>query len=344
MTETTDNYRYTNNFWQTTPGPLMMLAPMEDVTDTAFRELVLRRSAPGQLHFLFTEFTSTDGLCHPVGREKVAYRLKVSDSERVLLKQKGVKIIAQIWGNKPEKFAEAVSFISETYAFDGIDINMGCPVKNVVAHGSCSALIDQEPLAQEIIAASREATALPISVKTRLGLKKVDTVRWMSFLLQQPLDAIILHGRIQKQMSEGLADWEEIAKAVQLRNQMAPGIKIIGNGDVDTLEQAFEKSEKYGVDGSMIGRGIFKNPWLFQPALKAITLEERLETLNLHLELFEKSWSDTRHFSILRRFFKIYISDFQGAADFRHEMMQVNHFEEARRTIENWSRHLLIPS
>src|SRR5690606_4664547 len=117
----------------------------------------------------------------------------------------------------PEKFAEAVRHISEAYSFDGIDINMGCPVKNVVAHGSCSALIDQEPLAQEIIAASREATALPLSVKTRLGLKKVDTERWISFLLKQPLNALIIHGRIQKQMSEGTANWEEIAKAVQLR-------------------------------------------------------------------------------------------------------------------------------
>lgn len=320
----------------------MMLAPMEDVTDTAFRELILRKSAPGQLHMLFTEFTSTDGLCHPVGREKVSYRLKVSDSERTLLRQKGVKIIAQIWGNKPEKFAEAVRHISESYTFDGIDINMGCPVKNVVAHGSCSALIDQEPLANEIIAASKEATALPLSVKTRLGLKKVDTERWMSFLLKQPLDAIILHGRIQKQMSEGLADWQEIAKAVQLRDQLAPGIKIIGNGDVDSLAEAHEKSGKYGVDGTMIGRGIFKNPWLFQPELKEITLEERLETLNLHLDLFEQCWSDTRHFPILRRFFKIYLSDFQGAADFRHQMMQLNTFEESRQTIEQWTRRLLF--
>lgn len=341
MTELTQNGGQPTNFWHTTQGPLMMLAPMEDVTDTAFRELVLRKSAANQLHILFTEFTSTDGLCHPVGREKVTYRLKVSDSERTLLAQKGVKIIAQIWGNKPEKFAEAVRHISETYRFDGIDINMGCPVKNVVAHGSCSALIDQEPLAQEIIAASREATALPLSVKTRLGLKKVDTERWISFLLKQPLDALIIHGRIQKQMSEGMADWEEIAKAVQLRNQYAPGLKIIGNGDVESLEEAYEKSRKYGVDGSMIGRGIFKNPWLFQPAFKEITLEERFETLELHLELFEKSWGSTHHFAILRRFFKIYISDFQGAADFRHQMMQVNNFEESRRTIAYWRHQLL---
>jgi tRNA-dihydrouridine synthase len=340
MMERSSVDQFETNFWHNTQGPLMMLAPMEDVTDTAFREVILRQSTPGHLHFLFTEFTSTDGLCHPVGRAKVSYRLKVSDTERGLLNKNGVKLIAQIWGNKPERFAEAVRHITETYAFDGIDINMGCPVKNVVAHGSCSALIDQEPLAHEIIAASRLATHLPISVKTRMGLKKVDTERWISFLLKQPVDAIILHGRIQKQMSEGTANWKEIAKAVQLRNQLAPQIKIIGNGDVNSINEALEKSEKYGVDGTMIGRGIFKNPWLFQPELKEVTLGQRLETLKLHLNLFEKCWDNTHHFSILRRFFKIYISDFQGAADFRHQMMQVNTFDEARSVIEQWSQRL----
>lgn len=201
------------NIWAYSKQPLFVLAPMEDVTDTAFRELVLRLSQPGMLHVVYTEFTSTDGLCHPVGREKVNHRLRVSESERLLLKEKNVRIVAQVWGNKPEKFYEAIKYIEKNFAFDGIDINMGCPVRNVVAHGSCSALIDNEALAREIIAASREASSLPLSVKTRLGVKKVDTDRWMQFLLQQPLEAIIVHGRIQKQMSEGLADWSEIARA-----------------------------------------------------------------------------------------------------------------------------------
>ncbi len=325
-----------NNFWQQAEKPLMMLAPMEDVTDTVFRELVLRISNPDNLHVLFTEFTSTDGLCHPVGRVRVAERLIVSESEKELLRRQGVKLVAQIWGSNPEKYYESVKYITANYDFDSIDINMGCPVRNVVAHGSCSALIDNEPLATDIIAATRGATHLPVSVKTRLGVKKIETERWMSLLLQQPVDAIILHGRIQKQMSEGNANWDEIAKAVKLRDQMAPGIPIIGNGDVLSLDNAYAKVEQYGVDGVMIGRGIFHNPWLFDPARQNIGIKERLNTLLLHLDLYEKTWGSNKPFVILRRFFKIYLSGFAGASALRAKMMTVNNFDEARDMIEGF--------
>lgn len=326
-----------NNFWKTPKRPLVMLAPMEDVTDTAFRELVLHNTHPGHLDVIFTEFTSTDGLCHPVGRQNVAQRLVVSDTERELLKEKGVKIVAQIWGNKPEKYFEAVKFIEENYNFDGIDINMGCPVRNVVAHGSCSALIDNEPLAEEIIKATREATSLPVSVKTRIGLKKVDTERWMNFLFRQPLDGVILHGRIQKQMSEGEADWNEIAKASAIRDKVAPDVPLIGNGDVFSLDDLQERCDRYKAGGVMIGRGIFKNPWMFQFSLSDIDIEKRLNTLLKHLELYEAAWGESRPFPILKRFFKIYISDFRGAAELRKELMESNDFEEAKRVVE-WAR------
>lgn len=146
------------NFWIQSDQPLFVLAPMEDVTDTAFRELVLRLSDRGRLNVLYTEFTSTGGLCHLLGSDKVNHRLKVSETERHLLKEKNVKIIAQVWGNKPEKYSKAIRYIEDNNTFDGIDINMGCHVRNVVANRSCSALIDQEPLAAKIITASREAT------------------------------------------------------------------------------------------------------------------------------------------------------------------------------------------
>lgn len=200
----------------------------------------------------------------------------------------GIKLIAQVWGNDPEKFSSALKYIEEEYSFDAIDINMGCPVKNVVAHGSGSALIDSETQAGEIIAAARESLTLPLSVKTRIGFKYKDTERWISYLLSQPLDAITVHGRIQKQMSEGEADWNEIGRAVGLRNAIAPDIKLIGNGDVSSLEEANEKIAKYGTDGIMFGRGIFRNPWLFYPFNIDIGIKERTEALRLHLDLFKR--------------------------------------------------------
>lgn len=325
-----------SNFWAEAPKPLMILAPMEDVTDTSFRELIIRNSAPGKLNVVYTEFTSTEGLTHEVGLARVAQRLFVSESERQWLKKQNVKIVAQVWGKDPEKYRQAIEYITEHYDFDGIDINMGCPVRKVVAHGSCAALINNEPLAAQIIAAARQSTSLPLSIKTRLGVKKVETQRWMEFLLQQPLEAIILHGRIQKQMSEGEANWDEIGRAVELKNQWAPHIKIIGNGDVSSLEDGHDKSVKNGTDGAMIGRGIFKNPWLFARDTQEVSMEDRLQTLLLHVDLFEKNWGTERHFPMLRRFFKIYLNGFTGAAALRNTLMQVEGFGQARHAVQKF--------
>jgi nifR3 family TIM-barrel protein len=329
------------NFWQS-QFSLFMLAPMEDVTDTVFRQIVLENANSNQLHLLFTEFVSTDGLCHPIGYQNVIHRLKICESERQLLKQKNVKIIAQIWGNNPDKFAKAIRLIEDNFDFDGIDINMGCPVRNVVAHGSCSALIDQPELAKQIIEAARASTQKPLSVKTRLGVKKIDTERWMITLLNSPLDAIILHGRIQKQMSDGEANWDEIAKAVELRNSLNINIKIIGNGDILSMDEANIRVNQTGVDGVMIGRGIFKNPWLFQLPDNEIDTNIKITTLLRHLNLFKSVWGDQKNFAILRRFFKIYLSGFEGASELRHQIMMTTTFEDAKTVVKNFTQTQLI--
>jgi len=326
-----------DNFWKSAKAPLMMLAPMEDVTDTSFREVVVRNASVGSLNVVFTEFTSTDGLCHQKGRYSVSQRLWVSATERKLLKAKGVKIVAQIWGNNPSNFYESAKMLSDEYDFDGIDINMGCPVRKVVAQGSGSGLINNESLTAEIIAATRAASDLPLSVKTRLGVKTVDTDRWLSFLLTQPLDAIILHGRIQKQMSEGMADWEEIARAVMIRNRIASQMLIIGNGDVWSLEEARKRVKKYGTNGVMIGRGIFKNPWLFsERSGEEISVAERIDTLLQHLKLYGKKMDHRNSFPVLKRFFKIYISNFNGAASLREKLMQSETIIEAKNILHQF--------
>ncbi|MGZ2369366.1 tRNA dihydrouridine synthase [Ancylomarina sp. YFZ004] len=323
-----------SNFWQTQTTPSFSLAPMEDVTDTVFREMVLRNSEEAKLHLLFSEFTSTDGMCHEIGHDKVKHRLQINSSEQKQLKEKSVKLIAQIWGKNPEKYYKTAQYIAQETDFDGIDINMGCPVKNVVKSGCCSALIQEPELAKEIILATREGSNLPLSVKTRIGFKEVVTDSWVSHLLGMPIDALILHGRIQKQMSEGLADWYEIGKAVALRNELAPHIKIIGNGDVLSYQDGLDKVSQFGVDGVMIGRGIFKNPWLFNPTISEVDERTRLKMLWEHTELYGQTWQGNKNFAILKRFFKIYCKDFYGAAKLCHQLMQTSSANEVRNALE----------
>lgn len=323
-----------SNFWHTQTTPSFSLAPMEDVTDTVFREMVLRNSEEGKLHLLFSEFTSTDGMCHEIGHDKVKHRLQINPSEQKQLKDKSVRLIAQIWGKNPEKYYKTAQYIAQETDFDGIDINMGCPVKNVVKSGCCSALIQEPELAKEIILATREGSNLPLSVKTRIGFKEIVTESWVSHLLSMPIDALILHGRIQRQMSEGLADWDEIAKAVNLRNQLAPNIKIIGNGDVMSYQDGIDKVNQFGVDGVMIGRGIFKDPWLFNPNLNEISEKTRLKMLWEHTELYEQTWQGNKNFAILKRFFKIYCKEFYGAAKLCHQLMQTSSANEVKNALE----------
>ncbi len=323
-----------NNFWSDHKKPVFTLAPMEDVTDTVFREIVMSVSEPDFLHVLYSEFTSTDGLCHEIGGPKVKHRLQINDSERKLLKEKNIKIIAQIWGTKPEKFFEATKIICEDGQFDGIDINMGCPVKKIVKQGGCSALIGKPDLAKEIVLATKEASNIPVSVKTRIGLNKAITEEWICTLLETKPTMITVHGRTQKQQSEGLSDWNEVKKAVKLRDQMKSETLIHGNGDVFTMEDGFVKAEEFGVDGIMIGRGIFQDPWFFSKEKEIRSPEERLSLLWKHASLFTKTWKNTKNFAILKRFFKIYTSDFYGAANIRAKLMETNELAEVKEILE----------
>ncbi len=320
-----------NNFWQNINTPVLSLAPMEDVTDTVFREIVLGMSAPGKLNVVFTEFTSVEGMNHPDGRERVSERLVVNESERKLLDEKNVKLVAQIWGRNPEIYNKVARYITENYQFDGLDINMGCPVKKVIKTGSCSALIGEPQLAREIILATKEATHLPVSVKTRTGIKKHQTEEWITQLLETEPAAIILHGRTQKMQSEGEASWEEIGKAVNVRNQVSPLIPIHGNGDIFSMDDALLKVQETGVDGIMVGRGIFQNPWFFNPVKIETTKEERIQKLLEHTRLFQKTWGGIKNFNILKRFYKIYLNSFPGAAKLRSDLMEAKDYEDVYR-------------
>lgn len=338
-----------NSFWKDLNKPILIQAPMEDVTDTVFRQIVLKCGRPD---VFFTEFTNVEGMCSR-GRDKVGKRLIFTPDEH--------PIVAQIWGLDPKKYFETAKLI-KTMGFDGIDINMGCPEKSVVKKGACAALISNQPLAKEIILATREgAGGLPVSVKTRIGVKEIKTEEWARFLLKLNLDALIVHGRTVAEMSDFPAHWDEIGKVVKLRDSMKLKTLIIGNGDVKSREDAMEKYEKYGVDGIMIGRGIFNNLWIFKEIREGwcerggvrqrasarsdrstdgsessdrtpsgISYEEKLKLLIEHITLFDQQWGKTKNFSLMKKFYKIYISGRPDATIVRTELMK---FKTASETL-----------
>ncbi|HSD98446.1 MAG TPA: tRNA-dihydrouridine synthase [Patescibacteria group bacterium] len=306
------------SLWQSLPKPIISLAPMEDVTDTVLRQIFCITGKPD---VFFTEFTNVDGISSQ-GHDVVARRLQFTHIEH--------PIVAQIWGMKPENYYKVAKELVER-GFDGIDINMGCPQHDVTSHGACSALIKNHPLATEIIQATQEgAGELPVSVKTRIGFKHIQTEEWIGFLLQHNLPLITVHGRTAAEMSKVPAHWDEIGKAAELRKTMEKSTLIFGNGDVASLAEAKEKVEKYHLDGVMIGRGIFHNPWIFagiDPTTKS--LQERLELLERHVRLYQETWGNQKSFQILKKYFKVYISDFDGAAEMRQRFMETNAYEEA---------------
>jgi len=315
----------TMNIWQAlkkksiaSGKPFTVLAPMEDVTDTVFRQMIVEAGAPD---LFFTEFLNTSGF-RSKARLVVGRRLEFTQQEKPL--------IAQIWGLVPDDFAFATREIVEK-GFDGVDINMGCPAKKVVKRGACSGLIRIPTLAGEIIDAVKESAGdLPVSVKTRMGLSEIVTEDWISFLLGYDLAALTLHGRLASEMSLKPANWDEIKKAVDIRNDMGVDTLIVGNGDVKSLEQGSKLAEETGVDGIMIGRGIFENPWVFNAEvdIEEKTTVERLEMFERHIALYLKTRGDSKGFTSLKKFVKTYVRGFDGAADLRMKLFLTESGEE----------------
>jgi nifR3 family TIM-barrel protein len=305
-------------------SPFFTLAPMEGATDTIFRQII---SYTGKPDVFFTEFTNVEGLFSN-GAKKVERRLTYSDSEH--------PIIAQVWGLSPDLFYKATKYIKER-GFDGIDINMGCPGIPVTSKGTCAALIKNKPLAKEIISAVKSAAGdLPVSVKTRIGYSSIQTEDWIGFLLEQNIDALTIHGRTRKEMSKVPAHWDEISKTVKLRNAMKKNTVIIGNGDIKSLEEGLRKAKESGVDGIMIGRGIFENAWIFKEGFdrQHITIKDRIDILQLHIKLYEKEHGEKLPYHTLKKYYKVYIRDFDGANEFRSKLMETNTVDQAKDIIK----------
>ncbi|HGZ5486704.1 TPA: tRNA dihydrouridine synthase [Staphylococcus aureus] len=317
------------NFWSELPRPFFILAPMEDVTDIVFRHVVSEAARPD---VFFTEFTNTESFCHPEGIHSVRGRLTFSEDEQPM--------VAHIWGDKPEQFRETSIQLAKM-GFKGIDLNMGCPVANVAKKGKGSGLILRPDVAAEIIQATK-AGGLPVSVKTRLGYYEIDEWKdWLKHVFEQDIANLSIHLRTRKEMSKVDAHWELIKAIKNLRDEIAPNTLLTINGDIPDRKTGLELAEKYGIDGVMIGRGIFHNPFAFEKEPREHTSKELLDLLRLHLSLFNKYEKDEiRQFKSLRRFFKIYVRGIRGASELRHQLMNTQSIAEARALLDEFEAQM----
>lgn len=315
------------NFWQELPRPFFILAPMEDVTDVVFRHVVQEAGAPD---VFFTEFTNSDSFCHPDGLASVRGRLVFTEDEQPM--------VAHIWGDNPEHFRQMSVALAEM-GFAGIDLNMGCPVPNVAERGKGSGLILRPEVAGELIQAAK-AGGLPVSVKTRLGFTELSEMQaWISHLLKQDIANLSVHLRTRKEMSKAAAHWELIPELVKLRDAIAPRTLLTINGDIPDRKTGEELAEKYGVDGIMIGRGIFKNPYAFEKIPQEHSSQELLQLLRLQLDLQDQYQEQLpRSIVGLHRFFKIYVKGFPGANDLRIRLMDTKSTAEVRQILDEFEK------
>jgi nifR3 family TIM-barrel protein len=353
------------SFWKELKNnkrPFFCAAPMADVTDAAFRRLLVKYGKPD---VVWTEFVSADGLMSP-GREVLQRDLAYTENER--------PIIAQLFSSNPEKMEAAARYCAEL-GFDGVDINMGCPDRSIEKQGAGAAMIRTPEIAGQIIAAAKRGvaaagTTIPISVKTRVGYNNVQLEEWIPFLLSQGIAALTVHARTRKELSNVPAHWDYVKRVVALRDKIAPETVIIGNGDVTSLADARAKAAHSGCDGVMIGRALFGNPWCFdasrelvatlpkkrsawirytflrhffdtkrtapQSVANPITITERLTVLAEHAALFEELLGDIKSFSIMKKHFKAYCTGFTGAKELRMELMEAKNAVAVQEIVQQF--------
>lgn len=316
------------SFWNKLPKPFFVLAPMEAVTDVVFRHVVTHAGRPD---VYFSEFTNATGWFR-AGDKAIGGRLIKTDDES--------PIVAQLWGSDP-KAMEATSQYVARLNYDGIDINMGCPDQSAIKGGGGADMIRNPDRASAIIAAAK-TSGLPVSVKTRLGYTYVDEWKsWLKFLLEQDIVALTIHLRTKKEMSKVGAHFELIPAIKALRDEVAPDTLLIINGDILDREQGMKLFKEHSIDGVMIGRGVFQNPFCFRDDLKTDGYSDRkaelIKLLHYHLDQFDHYQSLMgRPFETLKRFFKIYIRDFEGASDLRDKLMHTSSTDEVRSILKQF--------
>ncbi len=320
------------NFWDSLETPFGCLAPMADVTDAPFREMIAKYGKPD---VMWTEFVSADGLYHTREIQKMP------DEENPLMKDLRFSsierpIVAQVFTSKPEMMEYVANLIVEL-GFDGMDINMGCPHTAIEKQGAGAALMKTKELAVELIQSAKKGLAgrIPLSVKTRIGYNKNELEEWLPMILREEPSAITLHARTRKEMSNVPARWEHVAELVKMRDRMGLShVRIIGNGDVVSVAEGEEKCRETGADGYMVGRGIFGKPWFFADSEEP-SIEERLRIMLEHCRLYE-SYCLHKSFAVMKKHFKAYVTGFKGSKELRIALFATNSVDEVEDLVQQY--------
>lgn len=306
--------------------PFFSLAPMEAVTSSVFRRVVAKAAAPD---VFYTEFTNALSITHPIAKKTTKGRLYIDPAE-------DPKPVIQLWGNSKEDFEKAVVEV-EKDGYEAIDINMGCPDIAVIKNHSGSDLIRHFDTAQAVIDGAN-TSKLPVTLKTRLGYSEVEEYKtWIPFLLKQHAPVLTIHLRTREEMSKVPAHYELIDDLVKMRDQLAPDTLLQINGDIMDYQQGLKLANEHpGVDGIMIGRGIFTNPYAFEKQKQPHTTEQLLTLFKYQLDLYDQFTAKgiPGHFAPLQRFFKIYVRGLKHAAEIRNDLMSTKTTDEARQVIE----------
>ena len=316
--------------WETTPRPILALAPMAGVTDASYRQL-MKRIAPETV--VYTEFLSTDAIHY--GAKKTLGMLHFSPEIEC-------PFIVQVFGKEPEHFLSAAKIIEQMGA-NGIDINMGCPAAKVVSSCHGSALIRKPELAAELVHATKKEVSIPVSVKTRLWWDTHETlIPFCTKLVEAGAESLAIHGRTYHQKFSGEANWEPI---YELKN--AVSVPVIGNGDIYTAQDALEKIGN--LDGVMVGRGTFGNPWLMQdisdamksrtdaniPTVERLSFSKKIPLILEHCELAVRHKGERRGMLEMRRHLASYVKGVAGASELRARLVRVEKLKDVAELLRS---------
>lgn len=312
------------NFWQKIDKPILALAPMAGITDSAFRQLCRKYGAD----VAYSEMASADAL--HFNPRKTLELLRFKESER--------PYVVQLFGRRPECFASAARIVSGELKPDGIDINFGCPAKKVFGHGSGCALMPQKELAREIISAVCENADSPVSIKVRTGIKETTIVDFIEATKDLPYSAVMVHARTYEGGFSGPRDFGLVEKV----KRIIPDRIVLGNGGIDSAAEALRiLNDHPAIDGLGVARGAWGRPFLFDEIKQAVATGqagnpydfERMKRLMIeHAELI---WEDKKELGMfeIRKHLAWYAKGFPGAARLREKLVSVGSVKEIREIL-----------